>query len=197
MRARAAIDLRIVPADDELLRRWQTPSSIWLTTDARGCDIASVIEAFGIFLTYCDGAARLLVLRSGESGIRRPAIEPLVAALELTAQVEFVDATNPSARKAALLAADAFVVAGGTPETCFEAMAMGTPVIGSTPEPTIPSRVAELWWQGAEPIAALFAASMERVRADAPLRTLLRARASAELERIAAGARMRSGEPAS
>ena len=179
--AEASGRLRTQAADDALLRRWQTRATVW----AASCDAAGspvLLDAFDACLSHCDAAARLLVLDPGAEA----AVAAAASSRGIDAHVECVgDAAD--ARKAALLAADALVVCGGGAAFVLDALAVGTPVTGVECAATMDAAGdAALLWRAGDPAAELIAATVERLRGDAPLRARLRARGHARISRIAA-----------
>jgi len=180
--AAASGRLRTQAADDALLRRWQTRATVWAAScDAAGASV--LLDAFHACLSHCDAAARLLVLDPGAEA----AVSAAAEARGIGAHVECVGA-GADARKAALLAADALVVCGGSAAFVLDALAVGTPVTGvGCAAATDAGGDATLLWRAGEPAAVeLIAATVERLRADARLRARLRARGHARVSGIAA-----------
>lgn len=181
--AAASGRLRTQEADDALLRRWQTRSTVW----AASCDDAGVpllLDAFDACLAHVDAAARLLVLDHGGEAVVAEAQRRGVGA-----HVEYVR-DGAGARKAALLAADALVACGGTVGTVLDALAVGTPVTGiDAGAAAHVAGVAALLWRMDDSAAGLIACTIERLRADASLRSLLRARGHARVSSLAASSR--------
>ncbi|HEU4662977.1 MAG TPA: hypothetical protein VFS55_02980, partial [Dokdonella sp.] len=110
----ASARLRTQEADDALLRCWQTRSTVWAAScDADGAPL--LLDAFHAFLLHVDAASRLLVLDGGGEAALAEAERRAVGA-----HVERIR-DGAAARKAALLAADALVVCGGTAATVLDA----------------------------------------------------------------------------
>lgn len=184
--AAASRRLRTQVPDDALLRSWQTRSTVW----AASCDDAGVdvlLDAFDACLSHCDRAARLIVFPP-----HAEAVAAAAARRGIGPHVQCVDAA-PAVRKAALLAADALVVCGSDGAIVLDAWALGTPVTGT--DSGLDARAggdAALLWPAHEHAAELIASTVERLRADASLRALLRARGNMRLSRLVAA----GGSPA-
>lgn len=177
--AAASRRLRTRVPDDAFLRSWQTPSTVWVAScDAAGVDV--LLDAFDACLSHCDAAARLIVFPP-----QAEAVAAAAARRGIGAHVQGVD-DAPALRKAALLAADALVVCGGNGAVTLDALALGTPVTGTDGDGDARAGGdAVLLWPAHERAAELIAGTVERLRADASLRALLRARGNARLSRLA------------
>lgn len=177
--AMASARLRTQEADDTLLRCWQTRSTVWAAScDAVGATL--LLDAFHACLEHVDAAARLLVLDEGAEAALAEAARRGVGE-----HVECIR-DGAAARKAALLAADALVVCGGTAATVLDAFAVGTPVTGArSAAVAYAADAAALVWDAQPPAAGLIACTVERLRADASLRSMLRARGHARVSSLA------------
>jgi len=163
-----------IAADENLLRRWQSASTIWLASLPGAAAARQLHEAFALYLDRCDGAARLIVLADAppaDIALLRAA----VAKARIDAHVELLVAQPPATVKAALLSADALLASTGDP-LVEAAMAVGTPIVAFGASGGFE---AALSWSDDDP--ALLAASVEHLRGDAGLRAQLRSRGFARV----------------
>jgi hypothetical protein len=128
-----------------------------------------------LFLDRCDGGARLIVLARDVDAAGLDAFDEAVAACAFAAHVECLVDADDAAIKAALLSADALLLAAAHGDLVRAAAMLGTPVVTICAEGFATG--AGLAWEA--PDASLLAASVERLRADAGLRAILRERAFA------------------
>jgi glycosyltransferase involved in cell wall biosynthesis len=170
------------PAELPLLDRWSDGAANWLAVgriapNKRHLDL---LDAFACFLDRCTSEARLLLVGSEDARLARyaDAVRERSRALGLEARVEWLPDAGEGALKAAYLSADALVSLSAHEGFCVplvEAMALGVPVVAcaaGAQRATLGN--AGLCWDTGE--AALVAASVEHLRADAGLRDLLRHR---------------------
>ena len=145
----------------------------------------ALFDAFAMYLDRCDPTARLLVVGSEDPRLQRynTAIHERVRTLDLTAHVRFLGSVDEAVLKAAYLGADALVSLSGHEGFCVplvEAMALGVPVIAlDAGAQAWTLGGAGLLWESTDP--SLIAASVERLRADGPLRQSLRERGIARV----------------
>lgn len=144
-----------------------------------------LFEAFACYLDRCEADARLLVVGSEDARLEgyNAALRERVRSLRLEAHIRWLRDVGEDVLKAAYLGADALVSLSRHEGFCVplaEAMALGVPVVAL-------DAGAQAWtlggaglvWDSAEP--ALIAASVERLRADAALRSELRERGFARV----------------
>jgi glycosyltransferase involved in cell wall biosynthesis len=156
------------------------------------------VELVDAFAAYVDGygdPARLLIVGKTDPGLASytEAIRARIAQHRLGERVWWLDSVDEAQLKAAFLASHAFVTLSRHEGFCVplvEAMALGTPIVahGSS---AIPETVGDggLVWDTTDPW--LYAASLARLHADAPLRNDLRDAARRRYERTFAPAVMR------
>jgi glycosyltransferase involved in cell wall biosynthesis len=182
------------PADAELLDALCDGAPNWLAVGrlAPNKGHLDLLDAFAAYLDRCDARARLVIVGSEDARLAsyNAAIHTKVQALDLAAHVRFLRAVDDGALKAAYLCADALVSLSGHEGFCVplvEAMALGVPVVAL-------DRGAQAWTIGgagliwSDPDPALIAASVERLREDAALRSLLRERGMARVAEAFASA---------
>ena len=176
------------PADIGVLDEFTGRSAKWLAVGrvAPNKGHVDLLRAFAVYLDRCEADAQLLIAGSHDPRLARyaDALREQTRALDLVPHVRFLGAVSDEALKALFLVADALVSLSGHEGFCVplaEAMALGTPVVAL-------DRGAQAWtlggaglvWPDAQP--AIVAASVERIRNDAQLRTALRERG---FERVA------------
>lgn len=186
------------PADLGLLDAC-TEGATWLAVGRLAPNKAhlDLFEAFACYLDRCEADARLLVVGSEDARLERynAALRERVRALRLEPHVHWLHDVDEGVLKAAYLGADAFVSLSRHEGFCVplaEAAALGVPVVAL-------DAGAQAWtlggaglvWGSAEP--ALIAASVERLRADAELRSELRERGFARVADAFAPARLEQG----
>jgi len=156
-----------------------------------------LFSAFACYLDRCEADARLLVVGSEDARLERynAALRERVQTLRLEPHIHWLRDVDEGVLKAAYLVADALVSLSRHEGFCVplaEAMALGVPVVAL-------DAGAQAWtlggagliWDNAEP--ALIAASIERLRADAELRSELRERGFARVADAFAPARLEQG----
>lgn len=156
-----------------------------------------LFDAFALYLDRCESGARLLVVGSEDARLERynAALRERVQALCLEPHIHWLRDVDEGLLKAAYLGADALVSLSRHEGFCVplvEAMALGVPVVAL-------DAGAQAWtlggagliWDSAEP--ALVAASVERLRADAVLRSELRERGFTRVADAFAPARLEQG----
>lgn len=176
------------PADLVLLDR-ATPAATWLAVGRLAPNKAhlALLDAFALYLDRCEADARLLVVGSRDARLEayNEALQQRVATLRLSEHVQFLHDVGEDVLKAAYLRADALVSLSGHEGFCvplIEAMALGVPVVAR-------DAGAQAWtlggagllWPDTDP--AVVAASVERLRADARLRSSVRERGFARVAR--------------
>jgi glycosyltransferase involved in cell wall biosynthesis len=177
------------PADLALLERWRDGAANWLAVGriAPNKGHLELLDAFALFLDRCTAEARLLLVGSVDARLARyaAALRERIDALAIGPRVEWLQDAGEGALKAAYLSADALVSLSGHEGFCVplvEAMALGVPVVArdaGAQGATLGD--AGLAWETPEP--ALVAASVQRLREDAGLRSLLRRRGEARVGR--------------
>jgi glycosyltransferase involved in cell wall biosynthesis len=170
-----------VPANTALLQRWQSASANWLTPVPDTQHVLHLLlQAFTTYLDRCDGGARLIMIDDGAAAPAIAALRVAIADSGCTPHIELLVDANDACIKAALLSADALLLFDANRPLARDAMVLGTPIVGVG----APTAVAEaaLLWQDAN--ADLLAASLERLRSDAALRALLRARGFSQAMRV-------------
>lgn len=182
------------PVDPGLLDTLRTPATNWLAVGrlAPNKGHLALFDAFATYLDRCDARARLIVVGSEDPRLARynAALRERMRALRIDPHVMFLQGIDDSALKTAYLCADALVSLSGHEGFCVplvEALALGVPVVAL-------AHGAQAWtvgdaglvWNDCEP--ALVAASVERLRQDAALRTRLRERGFARVARAFAPA---------
>ncbi len=171
-------------ADLDLLARWQTHAACWLVVgDLHAALPQDVLDGFALYLAHCEADARLIVLTTG-AGEPPQAVAAALQACAVSTSIE-LHAAQPAVLKAALLSADALLLAtaASDPAVTLAALELGVPVIGSAAAASASlTGAAALLWDTDAP--ALLAASMQRVRQDARLRDILRGRGFAVRDRL-------------
>lgn len=146
-----------------------------------------LFEAFACHLDRCQADARLLIVGSEDARLERynAAVRERIHVLRLEPHIHWLRDVDEGTLKAAYLVADALVSLSRHEGFCVplaEAMALGVPVVAL-------DAGAQAWtlggaglvWDSADP--ALIAASVERLHADAALRSELRERGFARVAR--------------
>jgi len=174
-------------ADIALLDRYRSAASTWLSVGrlAPNKNHFALVDAFAVYRRAHDAAARLLVVGRADARLASytNAVRARIEQLGLGDSVHFLSDVNDGELKAAYLVADALVSLSEHEGFCVplaEAMALGTPIVGFAAGAVAwTAGNAALIWEESDPY--LYAASVARLRDDAPLRQLLRERGFARL----------------
>ena len=174
------------PADLGLLDG-ATAAATWLAVGrlAPNKSHLALFDAFALYLDRCDADARLLVIGARDARLERynDALQAHIGKLQLSSRVQFLQDVDDGVLKAAYLCADALVSLSEHEGFCvplIEAMALGVPVVAlDAGAQAWTLGGAGLLWPGVEP--SVVAASVERLRADATLRSDLRERGFARV----------------
>lgn len=165
-----------IAGNEALLARWQSDTANWaVALPARDAPQRLLLDAFALYLDRCDGGARLIVLAHDVPADALQAFRSLLARCDHAAHVECLVEPGDADTKSTLLSADALLLADAHGDLVRAAAMLGTPVVTICAEGF--ATEAGLAWEA--PDASLLAASVERLRADAGLRAILRERAFA------------------